>query len=69
MVSLFSTIVARVVKVGSVEMWHCDVASSEGFSKKNLENLDTDIDEIPALAEIYESCLPHYEALHPHRIH
>lgn len=49
------------------EVWHLDIAKSTGFIK-DIEAFDISVHEVPFLSEMYELCMPHYEALYKYRI-
>jgi len=49
------------------QVWHLDAAQSTGFVK-DMEPFDFTVHEIPRLSEMYELCMPYYEALHKYRI-
>ena len=46
--------------------WHDNLKLSTGLRPQERNYRDIDI--VPFLEELYELCLPHYEALRPHRI-
>jgi len=45
------------------EVWHLDVAESTGFIK-DMEAYDISVHDVPRLSEMYELCMPHYEAIY-----
>jgi hypothetical protein len=49
------------------EIWHLDAAKSTGFIK-DMEPFDFSVHDVPRLEEMYEQCLPYYQALYEHRI-
>jgi len=49
------------------EVWHLDVARSTGFTK-DMEAYDISVHDVPRLSEMYELCMPHYEAIYQYRI-
>ena len=49
------------------EIWHLDAAKSTGFIK-DMEPFDFTVQDVPRLAEMYEKCLPYYQALYEKRI-
>jgi len=51
----------------SWETWHLDAARSTGFNK-DLEEFDFTVDDVPRLKEMYEQCMPYYEALYAERL-
>ncbi|NNF65453.1 MAG: sulfotransferase family protein [Acidimicrobiia bacterium] len=46
--------------------WHAQLQQSRGFAPQVRRYAD--LDDIPFLEDMYERCLPHYEALYSHRI-
>ena len=51
----------------SWESWHLDAAKSTGFNK-DMEDFDFTVNDVPRLKEMYEQCMPYYEALYEARI-
>ena len=49
------------------EVWHLDAAKSTGFIK-DMEPFDFTVHDVPRLQEMYEQCMPYYEALYKERI-
>jgi hypothetical protein len=49
------------------EPWHLDAGKSTSF-QKDLETFDFTVHDVPRLQEMYEMCLPYYQALHKNRI-
>jgi len=49
------------------EIWHLDAAKSTGFIK-DMEPFDFTVQDVPRLAEMYEKCLPYYQALYEKRV-
>lgn len=47
--------------------WHDSLAQSTGLAPQQRDYVP--IDHSPELLELYEACLPHYEAMYAHRIH
>ena len=46
--------------------WHDNLKGSTGIGHQQTDYAK--IEDVPLLGELYEQCLPHYEALYPHRI-
>ncbi len=46
--------------------WHESLQDSTGLNRQNSHH--PTVDEIPFLKEMYERCLPHYEALIEHKL-
>lgn len=49
------------------EIWHLDAAKSTGFIK-DMEPFDFTVHDVPRLAEMYEQCMPYYQALYEKRV-
>lgn len=51
----------------SWESWHLDAAKSTGFNK-DMEDFDFTVNDVPRLKEMYELCMPYYQAMYEVRI-
>jgi hypothetical protein len=49
------------------EIWHLDAAKSTGFIK-DMEPFDFTVHDVPRLKEMYDQCMPYYQALYEKRI-
>ncbi len=47
--------------------WHDSLAASSGL-RRQVTEYQAQIDEVPFLQEMYESCKPHYDAIARHRL-
>ena len=51
----------------SWESWHLDAAKSTGFNK-GMEDFGFTVNDVPRLKEMYEKCMPYYQAMYDERI-
>jgi hypothetical protein len=51
----------------SWETWHLDAARSTGFNR-DMEAFEYTVHDVPRLKEMYEQCMPFYEAMYDVRI-
>ena len=51
----------------SWESWHLDAAESTGFNA-GMEEWPFTVDDVPRLKEMYDQCMPYYEAMYAERL-